>query len=359
LEILMLGALVLQVRCVAKLFPILILFWSADAGAETYHLADQASEPRNSGEADAASSRVLFTAPEQLVPECEHAGGEAKALDLIANECRAPALPAEIPMADETSDDVCSAIVREAMASDLPVEFFTRLIWQESRFNPRARSYKGAVGIAQFMPGTARWRGLQDSYNPFQSLQKSAQWLAELRDQFGNVGLAAAAYNAGPGRVQNWLSGRASLPSETRHYVRTITGASADEWSKPPVKDYDHYSFSTLPCKTIAQAVSNNYHRSVTASSIGSSDHSPGGEWGLQLIGDWSETRALTYFRKLQEQFPTILGNRKPLVLKSQPNGRSSATWYRIRVAEYTREQATELCRKLGTAGGKCIVLRN
>ena len=135
----------------------------------------------------------------------------------------------------------------------------------------------------------------------------------------------------------------------------TVTGVSADQWSQPSVKDNDRQTFSTLPCKTIG-----SYDRpAVTASSIGSSDRSAQGEWGLQLIGDWSEARALTDFRKLQERFPAILGHRKPLVLKSQPNGRSSATWYRIRVAENTRDRATDLCRKLGTAGGKCIVLRN
>ena len=93
-------------------------------------------------------------------------------------------------------------------------------------------------------------------YDAFQALHKSARWLAELRDQFGDVGLAAAAYNAGPGRIQNWLFGRTFLPSETRHYVRIITGVSADQWSQPSVKDNDRQTFSTLPCKTIASSVS-------------------------------------------------------------------------------------------------------
>ena len=57
------------------------------------------------------------------------------------------------------------------------------------------------------MPGTANERGLLDPFNPVQALPKSAEFLSELRDQFGNLGLAAAAYNAGPRRVQEWLAG--------------------------------------------------------------------------------------------------------------------------------------------------------
>src|SRR6266705_877468 len=100
-------------------------------------------------------------------------------------------------------------IVSAAKAQDLPLEFFARVIWQESRFRPDAvgpltRRGERAGGIAQFMPRTAAERGL--------------------RDPFGNLGLAAAAYNAGPQRVRDWVGGAGGLPAETRHYVAAITG---------------------------------------------------------------------------------------------------------------------------------------
>jgi SPOR domain len=63
--------------------------------------------------------------------------------------------------------------------------------------------------------------------------------------------------------------------------------------------------------------------------------------------------------RKLQAKFPAILGERKPLILRSRAAGRGSATWYRVRVAEATREGANKLCAKLEAASGLCIVLRN
>ena len=81
------------------------------------------------------------------------------------------------------------------------------------------------------MPGTASERRLLDPFDPVQALPKSAEFLSELRSQFGNLGLAAAAYNAGPRRVQEWLAGTGPMPQETRNYVSAITGTSVDDWA--------------------------------------------------------------------------------------------------------------------------------
>jgi len=137
----------------------------------------------------------------------------------------------------DTREAVCLMIEAAAKANDLPLEFFARVIWQESRFQPDAigpltRSGQRAQGIAQFMPGTASERRLLDPFDPVQALPKSAEFLSELRNQFGNLGLAAAAYNAGPRRVQEWLAGSGPMPQETRHYVAAITGTTVDEWAK-------------------------------------------------------------------------------------------------------------------------------
>jgi hypothetical protein len=66
-----------------------------------------------------------------------------------------------------------------------------------------------------------------------QALPVSARFLHSLHEKFGNHGLAAAAYNAGPRRVTNWLTKRAGLPSETRAYVLTVTGRPAEQWIGP------------------------------------------------------------------------------------------------------------------------------
>ena len=134
--------------------------------------------------------------------------------------------------ADHYAEDVCRIIAREARRRVLPPDFLARLIWRESLFDPNAISPKGAQGIAQFMPGTARERGLADPFVPHEALQASAYLLADLRDRFGNLGLAAAAYNAGPNAVAKWRAGTNILPVETQDYVMFITGRAVDDWSR-------------------------------------------------------------------------------------------------------------------------------
>jgi hypothetical protein len=121
-------------------------------------------------------------------------------------------------------------------ANALPIDFFARLIWQESRFKPDeigpvTHNGQRAQGIAQFMPGTAAERQLLEPFNPIEALPKSGEFLAELRAEFGNLGLAAAAYNAGPQRVRDFLAGVHDLPMETRNYVRSITGRPVEDWA--------------------------------------------------------------------------------------------------------------------------------
>jgi soluble lytic murein transglycosylase-like protein len=81
------------------------------------------------------------------------------------------------------------------------------------------------------LPRTADWRGLPNPFDVIAALKASAGYLSDLRTRFGNLGLAAAAYNAGPQRVQDWLLARGGLPNETRDYVQIVTGHSAEEWS--------------------------------------------------------------------------------------------------------------------------------
>ena len=100
------------------------------------------------------------------------------------------------------------------------------MLWRESLFDPNVVSDKGAQGIAQFMPETAKRRGLADPFEPIGAVKASAAFIADLRKQFGNLGLAAAAYNAGEQRVINWKAGKGGMPDETRDYVLFITGRS-------------------------------------------------------------------------------------------------------------------------------------
>lgn len=131
---------------------------------------------------------------------------------------------------DSPTEQFCHALREAAESSGIPAPFFARLLWRESRFKPNEVSHAGAQGVAQFMPETAAEVGLDDPFDPMKALPASAKFLRKLRDDFGNLGLAAAAYNAGPGRIQKWLARESGLPRETRDYVRIITGTKAEDW---------------------------------------------------------------------------------------------------------------------------------
>ena len=126
--------------------------------------------------------------------------------------------------------ELCSTAASAAAENKLPVRFFANLIQQESDFKPHVVSRAGAQGIAQFMPAVAAEQGLANPFDPVQALKVSAKFVANLVERFGNLGLAAAAYNAGSKRVSDWLHGRGKLPAETRNYVRSITGRPAEKW---------------------------------------------------------------------------------------------------------------------------------
>ena len=130
-----------------------------------------------------------------------------------------------------SSSPICEAVKNAAAEHNIPIGFFARLLWQESRFRANEVSSAGARGIAQFMPQTAVEVGLKDPFDPFQAIPASAKFLRKLFDQFGNLGLAAAAYNAGGVRIEKWLSRRSTLPKETRDYVMIITGHKAEAWT--------------------------------------------------------------------------------------------------------------------------------
>jgi hypothetical protein len=152
-------------------------------------------------------------------------------LSLAVGVGRADAAPREPVSADA---GICRIIENTAAANQLPVGYLSRLLWTESRFDSGATSPAGAEGIAQFMPGTAAEQGLDDPWDPTSSIDHAARLLVNLHRRFGNLGLAAAAYNAGPGRLAGWLQGSSILPEETRLYVELVTGRPLGQWLEMP-----------------------------------------------------------------------------------------------------------------------------
>ena len=259
-------------------------------------------------------------------------------------------------------DSVCQTLQSAAQLNDLPLEFLTRLIWQESRFDAHAISPAGARGIAQFMPGTAVWIGLANPFDVADAITKSAELLRSLKSQFGNLGLAAAAYNAGPKRVADWLAGHRGLPRETQAYVLIVTGHASQEWITPG----DRTSLNQpdgVPCPQMAKLFANDrLERPKTAvgrdkARLANGSATAQAPWGVQLIGGSSQISVLASYHQLQHKYQTVLGSRQPLVIRSQV-GRN-ASWYRVRVAAQTLAEAELLCGALREAGGNCLVQKN
>lgn len=114
-------------------------------------------------------------------------------------------------------------LAREAARRhNVPEDLFARLIQQESGWNPTAKSHKGALGLAQLMPATARFLGV-DPHDPIQNLEGGARYLAMQFREFGSWRLALAAYNAGPDAVKKY--GGVPPYKETKNYVRIIWGS--------------------------------------------------------------------------------------------------------------------------------------
>jgi Transglycosylase SLT domain/SPOR domain len=262
-----------------------------------------------------------------------------------------------------TREAICLMIESAAKANDLPLEFFARLIWQESRFQtnavgPVTRSGQRAQGIAQFMPGTASERGLLDPLNPVQALPKSAEFLAELRNQFGNLGLAAAAYNAGPRRVQEWLAGTGGMPAETRNYVSVITGATVEDWARAAKGGKAPETASPTSCRELMAMLKRAPSPFITQLEE-RVKLAAGKVWGVQLAAGFDRNKALAMYARAVKNLSAVIGDRDPSIFGSVNRARGSHVFYVVRFGADTRVEADDLCNRIRRAGGACFVLRN
>jgi len=113
-----------------------------------------------------------------------------------------------------------ATVRRAATDTGLAADLLHAVIATESGYDPRARSPKGAMGLMQLMPATARDLGVEDPYDPEENIYGGARYLRTLWDRFGDLTLALAAYNAGPDRVVQY-GGVPPFP-ETRTYLRRL-----------------------------------------------------------------------------------------------------------------------------------------
>ncbi|MBO0905057.1 lytic transglycosylase domain-containing protein [Jiella sonneratiae] len=296
-------------------------------------------------------------------------GDAATALPALAYPPSPPRLhpPADVPGETAAADDgeeendgdasavkrICSLIAANADAVGMPRSFFARLIWKESRFDAKAVSPVGAQGIAQFMPYTAAERGLSDPYDTAEAIRHSALFLADLRSELGNWGLAAAAYNGGINRVKRWIAVGGQLPFETESYVAAITFRPADwfredgrEIEPRPLEEGEEFEAA---CEKLPVMKSRAIFASV--------ESAPMRPWGAQVAGNPSQSVAMAMFRRVKSAHPAIFGDEKPIVLRQRAPGRGRI--WAVRIGADSRAEANAFCTRLQGAGGSCIVLKN
>ena len=202
------------------------------------------------------------------------------------------------------------------------------------------------------MPGTAALRGLADPFNPAEALMASAHYLADLNADFGNIGLAAVAYNGGEARAGRFVARAGGLPAETRAYVQAITGHSAETWRDAPPAAVDlalarEGDFQPA-CVTLGE------RRGARAFAAGP----PAKPWGVVIASNRDRDGA--------ERQVARLMNRHAGVLRGEAVDYTHSRWAgmprRLHVAQVGRDNRTAaeaLCQRLKAAGGACVVRRN
>ncbi len=250
--------------------------------------------------------------------------------------------------------DTCQAIERFAGAHGLDAGFFARLIWQESRFNPNALSHANAQGIAQFIPSTAKLRGLRDPYNPAEALEYSAEYLGELRRRYGNHGLAAVAYNGGERRADGLVAGTGGLAKETINYVRIITGIPARTWADTPPDSHDFRLQKDKPFASACHELARK--RILTAYPPPEPVVKP---YGVQLAFGTTKKKALNLFARRTARCTRVLNGEEPVLIWEKSRASPQGGYYMARIGRNTRDAAWKLCTRLKKSGCLCAVYRN
>lgn len=175
------------------------------------------------GKAAGASANLIS----KLFPKAEAAGPLPGELGGPTKITSGPLIEKKVALegsfVEGTPDKYKSLISEASRATGIPTNVLSALIKSESNFNPNAKSPVGAMGIAQFMPETAKGMGI-NPLDPAQAIAGAAKYLKQQFDKFGSMDLALAAYNAGPGAVSKY--GGIPPYAETQNYVRKIMGMS-------------------------------------------------------------------------------------------------------------------------------------
>jgi hypothetical protein len=245
---------------------------------------------------------------------------------------------------------ICDLIESSAKENRLPAPFLARLIWKESRFDPGFVARTGERGIAQFQPGLAFKLGLRDSFDAEQAIPALASHLGELRDRFGNIGLAAAAWDAGGRKLARWLDKGGFLPIRTEDYLLAVLGElpivyrKAEEVAVPALQDGRDFAQSCRAIPEIGDAILlNDADRPA---------------WGAQVAGHFNRATAMKQWELLKQSHPALLEGREPAIFSARSHlGRNRI--YVVQIGAENQAEAKAFCDRMRAEGGACVVTRN
>lgn len=255
---------------------------------------------------------------------------------------------------DHYAADVCMLIERNALEHGLDPNFLARLLWKESRFEPGAISPVGALGIAQFMPGTAELYDLHDPFNPAQAIHKSAWYLRHLTDTFGNIGLAAVAYNGGENRAARFIGQNGGLPYETQDYVAAITGFEALRWRDNPPQPSE-VKLALDPDLDFRPACEKLAGERKLREFMVQPKVFP---WGVIVASHPSQSGVSRQVSRLNRSLRPILGDKQVGYVRKRITGMPRAV-YTAQVGYDSKAEANRFCARFRQLGGRCIVLKN
>lgn len=279
-----------------------------------------------------------------------------KRLLLVVTVLISSALQAEAatkPTREEFIKTICTSATASAAQANLDGNFFIRLLWKESMFDPNAVSPVGAQGIAQFMPGTAELRGLENPFDPLEAMTASAKYLAELKTLFGNLGAAAAAYNAGEERVRRWRMGKGGMPAETQDYVAFITGQDVEAWREPnksfAIPTVGDGKDLTSDCVALAMRLK----APRGGANVRLAKRKP---WGALVASHFNQGTALSMYRRLKLRAPKLLSVMDPMVIRKRNLSRGTKAMAMVYVGASSRGEADSMCAALRGSGVPCLV---
>lgn len=275
------------------------------------------------------------------------------AASALARPVNTRAKPVQPPLAvSEThfAADVCKLMENRARWRGINPHFIARLINIESRFSPNAVSPAGAEGIAQFIPATAKRRGLRNPYDPAAALTASIDFLAHLKARFGNLGLAAVAYNAGEGAASRFIAG-GRIPLETENYVLSITGRAAQEWRKPLAR---HAIPLIDEKKPFADACPSLVKKPDRVRLVAKA--APQQPWGVLISESFSRSSAIRTFNRVKQNFPVNLKSKPPMIVRVRNLSMGTRRRYSARIGTANRAQAARICTSLRARSVICIV---